>query len=67
MINGLVAHVELEHEIMKWTSSITNSLALICNTVQKRCNVNESDPRSNVHYLGSSEIRPEKNSGLYGI
>ena len=30
-------------------------------------NVNESDPRSNVHYLGSSEIRPEKNSGLYGI
>ena len=34
MINGLVAHVELEHEIVKWTSSITNSLALICNTVQ---------------------------------
>ena len=29
--------------------------------------VNESDPRSNLHYLGSSEIRPEKNSGLYGI
>ena len=29
--------------------------------------VNESDPRSGVHYLGSSEIRPEKNSGLYGI
>ena len=55
MINGLVAQVELEHEIMKWTSSITNSLALICNTVHKRCNVNESDPRSNVHYLGSSE------------
>ena len=29
--------------------------------------MNESDPRSKVHYLGSSEIRPEKNSGLYGI
>ena len=55
MINSLVAHVELEHEIMKWTSSITNSLALIYNTVHKRCTVNESDPRSNVHYLGSSE------------
>ena len=26
--------------------------------------VNESEPRSNVHYL---KIRPEKNSGLYGI
>ena len=39
MRNGLVAHVELEHEIVKWTSSITNSLALICNTVLKRCSV----------------------------
>ena len=39
MINGLVAHVELEHEIVKWTSSITNSLALICNAVQKRFRV----------------------------
>ena len=39
MINGPVAHVELEHEIVKWTSSITNSLALICNTVLKRCSV----------------------------
>ena len=29
--------------------------------------VNESDPRSNVHYLSSSENKPEKNSGLYGI
>ena len=29
--------------------------------------VNESDPRSNVHYLGSSENRAWKNSGLYGI
>ena len=36
MINGLVAHVELEHEIVKWTSSIANSLALISNTVHKR-------------------------------
>ena len=35
MINGLVAHVELEHEIVKWTSSIANSLTLICNTVHK--------------------------------
>ena len=35
MINGLVAHVELEHEIVKWTSSTANSLALICNTVHK--------------------------------
>ena len=26
MINGLVAHVELEHEIVKWTSSIANSI-----------------------------------------
>ena len=39
MRNGLVAHVELEHEIVKWTSSITNSLALICYTVLKRCSV----------------------------
>ena len=29
--------------------------------------VNESDPRSNVHYLGSSENKARKNSGLYGI
>ena len=29
---------------------------------------NESDPRSNVHYLGSSENKAwKKNSGLYGI
>ena len=34
MINGLVAYVELEHEIVKWTSSIANSLALIFNTIQ---------------------------------
>ena len=39
MINGLVAYVELEHEIVKWTRSIANSLALICNTVHKRCRV----------------------------
>ena len=39
MINGLVVHVELEHEIVKWTCSITNSLALICNTVHKRFSV----------------------------
>ena len=39
MRNGLVAHVELEHEIVKWTSLITNSLALICNTVLKWCSV----------------------------
>ena len=39
MINGLVAYVELEHEIVKWTSSIANSLALIFNTVQKRFSV----------------------------
>ena len=30
MINGLVAYIELEHEIVKWTSSYANSLALIC-------------------------------------
>ena len=29
--------------------------------------VNESDSRSNVHYLGSSENKAGKNSGLYGI
>ena len=29
MTNGLVAHVELEHEIVKWTSSIAISLALM--------------------------------------
>ena len=30
--------------------------------------MNESDPRSNVHYLGSSENKAwKKNSGLYGI
>ena len=29
--------------------------------------MNESDPRSNVHYLGSSENKAWKNSGLYGI
>ena len=28
MINGLVAHVELEIEIVKWTSSIENGVAL---------------------------------------
>ena len=39
MTNGLVAHVELEHEIVKWTSSIAISLALICNTEHKRCSV----------------------------
>ena len=27
----------------------------------------ESVLRSNEHYLSSSEVRPEKNSGLYGI
>ena len=32
MIDGLVAYVELEHKIVKRTSSIANSLALICNT-----------------------------------
>ncbi|CAH3153076.1 unnamed protein product [Pocillopora meandrina] len=37
MINDVVAHVELEHEIVEWTSSIANSLALIFNTVHKRC------------------------------
>ena len=37
MINGVVAHVELENEIVEWTSSIANSLALICNTAHKRC------------------------------
>ena len=31
-------------------------------------NVNERDPRSNVHYLGSSENKAwKKKSGLYGI
>ena len=39
MINGPVAYIELEHEIVKWTSSIANSLALICITVHKRCSV----------------------------
>ena len=29
--------------------------------------VNESDPHSDVHYLGSSENKAWKNSGLYGI
>ena len=29
--------------------------------------MNESDPRSDVHYLGSSEKMAWKNSGLYGI
>ena len=29
--------------------------------------MSESDPRSNVHYLGSSENKAWKNSGLYGI
>ena len=39
MINDLVAHVELEHEIMKLTSLITNSLVFICSIVHKRCSV----------------------------
>ncbi|CAH3153093.1 unnamed protein product [Pocillopora meandrina] len=49
MINGVVAHVELENEIVEWTSSIANSLALICNTVHKRCCVasNGSGVRTN--------------------
>ncbi|CAH3160929.1 unnamed protein product, partial [Pocillopora meandrina] len=50
MINGLVAHVELEHEIVKWTCSIVNSLALICNTVHKRCSVASNG--SGVHTYG---------------
>ena len=29
--------------------------------------LNESDPRSDMHYLGSSENKAWKNSGLYGI
>ena len=29
--------------------------------------VNESDPRSNVHYLSSSEIRPEKIQACTGF
>ena len=29
--------------------------------------MNESDLRSDVHYLGSSENKAWKNSGLYGI
>ena len=29
--------------------------------------MNESDPRSDMHYLGSSENKAWKNSGLYGI
>ena len=38
-------------------------------TVDWPCNyLNESDPRSNVHYLSSSENKAwKKNSGLYGI
>lgn len=39
MINGLVASVEWEHEILKWNSSIANSLAFICNTVHKQSSV----------------------------
>ena len=59
MINGVVAYVELEHEVVKWTSSIPNSLALICNTVQQynaaiqremaQCNV---EWHRNVHTYG---------------
>ena len=56
MINGLVAYVELEHEIVKWTSSIVNSLALICNTVQKRCSLRKMAQRNvewySVHTYG---------------
>ena len=43
MINGLAAHVELEREIVKWTSSIAKSLALICNTEHKRCSIVSND------------------------
>ncbi|CAH3153110.1 unnamed protein product [Pocillopora meandrina] len=50
MINGVVAHVELENEIVEWTSSIANSLALICNTVHKRCCVASNG--SGVHTNG---------------
>ena len=32
-----------------------------------RIKKSESVLRSNEHYLSSSEVRPEKNSGLYGI
>ena len=39
MINGLVAYVQLEHEIVKWTISIANSSAFICNTVHKQYSV----------------------------
>ena len=56
MINGLVAYVELEHEIVKWTSSIANSLALIYNTVHKRCSLRKMAQRNvewySVHTYG---------------
>ena len=57
MINGLVVYVELEHEIVQWTTSIANSLVLICDTVHKRCSVARSGVMSNgTAYVHTNDV-----------
>ena len=55
--------IKLNHNID--TDTVKNIWKSYIWTADK--DMNESDPRSNVHYLGSSENKAWKNSGLYGI
>ena len=48
MINGLVAHVELEHEIVKWTSPIGG-------------NCEEELPKKPVGRQSTDRLRKKKN------
>ena len=61
--------LEIENNFSSiWLYSRCYSLCIPCAFfTNSAIYVNESDPRSNVHYLGSSENKAWKNSGLYGI
>ena len=61
--------LEIENNFSSiWLYSRCYSLCIPCALfTNSAIYVNESDPRSNVHYLGSSENKAWKNSGLYGI
>ena len=61
--------LEIENNFSSiWLYSRCYSLCIPCAFfTNSAIYVNESDPRSNVHYLGSSENKAGKNSGLYGI
>ena len=61
--------LEIENNFSSiWLYSRCYSLCIPCAFfTNSAIYVNEIDPRSNVHYLGSSENKAWKNSGLYGI